>query len=249
MCEIVGYNDPLVKKILAGKSPNERAAEILNGTKLFDVAERQKLFKGGKKAITASKDAMIQLARLVDAESRRVRKVLESQLEEPKRQAYDKIAKAKFAVEGTDNYPDATFTLRLSFGTCKGYVENGQKIPFQTTFQGLYAKAKEQNNKMPYEIPQRWMARKDKLNLKTPFNFVCTADIIGGNSGSPVVNRAGELVGLIFDGNIQSLVWDFAYTDEQARAVSVSSQAIPEALRAVYDASPLAEELVTGTRK
>jgi hypothetical protein len=192
---------------------------------------------------------MILLVKLVDPESRKLRKIIESEVAEPKEQAYDKIAKAKFAVEGTNTYPDATFTLRLSIGVTKGYVENGQKIPFETHYEGLYAKAKEQNNKFPYDLPQRWIERKDKLNLKTPFNFVCTADIIGGNSGSPVVNRAGEVVGLIFDGNIQSLVWDFVYTDEQARAVSVSSQAIPEAMRAVYDATPLADEIVSGTRK
>ena len=249
MCEILGYNDPLVQKVLNGKSPRERAAELINGSTLWDVAERKKLYEGGKKAIDGSKDSMILLAKMVDAESRKVRKVLENQLEEPKKQAYDKIARAKFAVEGTDAYPDATFTLRLSFGTCKGYVENGVKIPFETTYEGLYEKAKAQNNKGVFELPQRWIDRKAKLNLKTPFNFVCTADIIGGNSGSPVVNRAGEVVGLIFDGNIQSLVWDFVFTDEQARAVAVSSQAIPEALRAIYDADPLAEELVSGRRK
>jgi hypothetical protein len=249
LCETVGYKDKLVQNILAGKSPRERAAEIINGTKLWEVGERQKLYKGGKKAINGSKDPMILLAKLVDAESRKVRKVIENQIEEPKKQAYDKIAKAKFAVEGTSAYPDATFTLRLSFGTCKGYSEEGKTIPFETTYGGLYEYAKEKQNKFPFDLPQRWVDRKDKLNPKTPFNFVCTADIIGGNSGSPVVNRAGEVVGLIFDGNIQSLVWDFAFTDEQARSVSVCSQAIPEALRAVYDASPLAEEIVSGKRK
>ncbi len=131
----------------------------------------------------------------------------------------------------------------------KGYVEAGKKIPFETTYAGLYERAKEQNNKYPFELPQRWIDRKGKLNLKTPFNFVCTADIIGGNSGSPVINKQAEVVGLIFDGNIQSLVWDFGYTDDEARAVAVCSPAIPEALRAVYDAGMLAEELVSGHRK
>ena len=249
LCEIVGYKDPLVQKVLAGKSPRERAAELIQGTTLFDPAERQKLYDGGKTSVDASSDAMILLAKLMDSDSRAVRKIIENQVAEPKEQAYDKIAKAKFAVEGTNAYPDATFTLRLSFGTVKGYVEEGQKIPFETTMAGLYDKAKEQNNKFPYDLPQRWIERKDKLNLKTPFNFVNTADIIGGNSGSPVVNRDGEVVGLIFDGNIQSLVWDFVYTDTVARSVAVSSQAIPEALRAVYDAAPLAAELETGHRK
>ncbi len=249
LCEIIGIEDPLVQKILAGKSPRERASELLRGTKLFDVEARKKLFEGGKAAVDASDDAMIKLAKLVDADARAVRKILEAQVEEPKRQAYDKIAKAKFALEGTSAYPDATFTLRLSFGPVKGYVEDGKKIPFETNIGGLYDKAKEQNNKFPYDLPQRWIDRKGKINLKTPFNFVCTADIIGGNSGSPVVNRDNEVVGLIFDGNIQSLVWDFVYTDEVARAVSVSSQAITEALRSVYDADDLADEIINGMRK
>jgi hypothetical protein len=249
LCEIVGYQDPLVQQILNGKSPRERAADLINGTRLFDPAERKRLYEGGKSAVNESSDSMVLLAKLIDADARAVRKILENEVEEPKKQAYDKIAKAKFAVEGAAAYPDATFTLRLSYGTCKGYTEDGKKIPFETDFAGLYVKAKEQNNKFPYDLPQRWIDKKDKLNLKTPFNFVCTADIIGGNSGSPVVNRAGEVVGLIFDGNIQSLVWDFVYTDEQARAVAVSSQAIPEAIRAIYDAPDLADELVNGRRK
>lgn len=191
---------------------------------------------------------MILLAKAVDAESRKVRVILENQVEEPKKQAYDKIARPKFAVEGTDTYPDAAFTLRLSFGECKAYVDDGKKIPYRTTYEGLYQKAKEQNNKSPFDLPQMWMDRKDKLNLKTPFNFVCTADIIGGNTGSPVVNRNGEVVGLIFDGNIQSLVWDFVYSDEVGRSVSVSSEAMPEAMRAIFDAHALAKEIETGSR-
>lgn len=248
LCEQLGFDNELVQKVLNGKSPRQRASELIAGTKLFDVEERKALYKGGKAAIAASKDTMIALALLIDAESRAVRKIMENDLDEPKRQAYDKIAKAKFALEGTSTYPDATFTLRLAFGTVKGYEENGKKVPFETTFAGLYEKAKEQNNKPPYDLPQRWLDNKAKLNLSTPFNFVCTADIIGGNSGSPVVNRNAEVVGLIFDGNIQSLVWDFAYTDDQARAVSVSSQAIPEAIRAVYGADSLAQEIINGRR-
>jgi Peptidase S46 len=139
--------------------------------------------------------------------------------------------------------------LRLSFGPVKGYVEDGKKIPFQTTFEGMYDIVEVDKNRFPFELPQRWLDRKSKLNLKTPFNFVCVVDIIGGNSGSPVVNRKGEVVGLIFDGNIQSLVWDFVYTEGQARSVAVCSQSIPEALRAIYDAHGLANEIVSGTRK
>ncbi|MSU79570.1 MAG: S46 family peptidase [Gemmataceae bacterium] len=249
LTEQLGAKDPLVQKILAGKSAQVRAAEIIVGTKLADVKVREELYNGGAIAVNASKDPMILLAKLIDADARKVRKTLENGYGEPNEQAYDKVAQAKFAIEGTSTYPDATFTLRLSFGPVKGYVEDGKKIPFQTTYEGLYQRNTDEKNRFPYDLPENWLKRKDKLNLKTPFNFVCTADIIGGNSGSPVVNRAGEVVGLIFDGNIQSLVWDFVYTDEQARAVAVSSQAIPEALRAIYDASSLAEELISGSRK
>jgi Peptidase S46 len=249
LCEQLGYQDPLVQKVLAGKTPQARAYQLVHDTKLFDVKSRQRLFDGGQKAIDEVKDPMIRLAEQVDADARDVRKILENKYQEPSVQAYDKIAQAKFAVEGTNTYPDATFTLRLSFGQVKGYVEDGQKIPYQTTFRGLYELAKVQKDRPPFDLPKRWIDRKGKLNLDTSFNFVCTADIIGGNSGSPVVNRNGEVVGLIFDGNIQSLVWDFVYTDEQARAVAVSSPAIPEALTAIYDAGPLGHELVSGLRQ
>jgi len=177
-----------------------------------------------------------------------VRKIMETQ-SEAKQQAHARIAKARFAVEGTSTYPDATFTLRLSFGAVKGYEENGKPVPFQTTFAGLYQRSAEHHGRPPFDLPPRWIKRKGKLDLHTPLNFVCTADIIGGNSGSPVVNRNGEFVGIIFDGNLQSLVADFAYTEVQGRAVSVGSPAIVEALRKVYDAKALAEELTRGKRK
>ena len=243
LSEQLGHDDPLVVKVLAGKSPVDRAAELVNGSKLKDVATRKKLYEDGLPAVTASKDPMIELALLVDPESRELRKVMENEVEEPQRQAYAQIAKVKFALEGTSTYPDATFTLRLSYGPVKGYQEAGKKVAPITTVGGLYERSKGQNNKAPFDLPPLWAKKKDSINLDTPFNFVSTADIIGGNSGSPVVNKAGEVVGLIFDGNIQSLVLDFAYSEEQARAVSVCSQVITEALRKVYDASPLADEL------
>ena len=243
LSEQLGHDDPLVLKVLAGKSPVDRAAELVNGSKLKDVATRKKLYEDGLPAVTASKDPMIELALLVDPESRELRKVMENEVEEPRRQAYAQIAKVKFALEGTSTYPDATFTLRLSYGPVKGYQEAGKKVAPITTVGGLYERSKGQNNKAPFDLPPLWAKKKDSINLDTPFNFVSTADIIGGNSGSPVVNKAGEVVGLIFDGNIQSLVLDFAYSDDQARAVSVCSQVITEALRKVYDASPLADEL------
>jgi hypothetical protein len=191
---------------------------------------------------------MIQLAQLVDPLSRSLRKRFENEVEEPKRQAYSALAKAKFAMDGDKVYPDATFTLRLAFGTVKGYKEDGKDVPPYTTLEGLYKRSAEQGNKGPFELPKRWLDRKSALDLNTPFNFVCTADIIGGNSGSPVINRGGDLVGIIFDGNIESLVLDFIYDQETARAVSVDSRAIMEALRKVYDANDLADEL-TGKGK
>jgi hypothetical protein len=232
-----------VKQVLAGKSPTERAFELIKGCKLADAKLREKLFEGGKQAIAAANDPMLALAQLVDPEARAVRKIIETEVDEVKRSAHAELAKARFALEGTNTYPDATFTLRLAFGPVKGYEENGKQIPFETTFEGLYERAKENNYRPPFDLPQRWLDAKSKLNLKTPFNFVCTADIIGGNSGSPVLNRDAEFVGIIFDGNIQSLELDFAYSDKQARAVSVHSAGILEALRKVYDAGALADEL------
>jgi hypothetical protein len=249
----LGADNPLVQKVLAGKPPMLRAKELIAGTTLRAPKKdktgkpigpdiRKELYEGGAKLVDASKDPMIALAKLVDTEARAVRKVIETQ-NEIKQQAYAQIGKARFAVEGAGTYPDATFTLRLSFGVVKGYEEFGKKIPFETTFAGLYERSAEHNNKEPFDLPPRWVEKKGKLNLKVPLNFVCTADIIGGNSGSPVINRDAEVVGLIFDGNIQSLVLDFAYTEEVARAVAVHSQGIVEALRAVYGADQLADEL------
>lgn len=243
LMEARGADDELVKKVLGGKSPKERAAELVAGSKLADVATRKKLAEGGKKAIDASNDPMIALAKLVDPAARAVRKKIEEEVDEPQRQAYAKITNAKFAISGTSVYPDATFTLRLAFGPVKGYEEGGQQIPAWTTIGGAYEHSKAHNEQPPFKLPPRWIERKSKLKLDTPFNFVSTADIIGGNSGSPVVNRDGEFVGIIFDGNIQSLVLDFVYSDKIARAVSVHSAGIIESLKSVYDADALVEEI------
>jgi hypothetical protein len=240
-----GAQNPLVQKtVLGDKSPNERASELIKGTQLKDVAFRKKLYAGGKAAIDAAHDPMIDIARTIDSTARQAKKVFETQ-EEIKQQAYAAIAKARFVTEGTSSYPDATFTFRLSYGTVRGYEENGKQIPAFTNFQGIYERAAQHENKPPFDLPQRWIDKKDKLALTTSFNFVSDADIIGGNSGSPVVNQAGEFVGIIFDGNIQSLVLDCIFTDKQARAVSVDSAAIIEALRNVYDAQPLVDELLS----
>lgn len=221
---------------------------MIKGTKVRDVAFRKKLYEGGAAAVMAAKDPMIELARLIDGEARALRKVFEEQTE-VKQQAQAAIARARNALLGTAGYPDATFTLRLSFGLVKGYEEDGKQIPAMTTLGGLYERASEMNRKPPFDLPPLWEKRKSKLNLKTSFNFVSTCDIIGGNSGSPVVNRAGEYVGIIFDGNLQSLPADYAFSEKQGRATSVHSAAIYESLTKVYGAKALAAELIAGRIK
>jgi hypothetical protein len=247
LVEQLGVKDPLVQKVLAGKSPRARAAELINGTQVRDVAFRKKLYAGGAAAVTAAKDPLIEVARAVDGEARALRKIVES-ADETKQQAQSVIGKARFALEGASNYPDATFTLRLSYGPVKGYVENGQSLPAMTTIAGLYERSAKQGNKDPFELPERWLKKKSALDLTTPFNFVSTPDIIGGNSGSPHVNKAGEFIGIIFDGNLQSLSGDFGYEDKETRALSVHSAGILEALRKVYEVPALANELVNGKR-
>ena len=239
-----GAADPLVKKVLSGKSPHDRAVELVSGTKLKDVAVRKDLYGKDAAALQAARDPMIDLARLVDGPAREAKKIYDTQ-DEIKKQAYSEIAKARFATEGTGSYPDATFTLRLSYGTVRGYEQDGKQIPAFTDFAGLYQRSAEHDNRPPFDLPKRWIDKKASLNLATHFNFVSDPDIIGGNSGSPVVNKANEFVGIIFDGNIQSLVLDCIYTDTQSRAVSVDSTAITEALRKVYDAGPLVDELLS----
>jgi hypothetical protein len=256
----LGAKDPLVVAALAGKSPAERAHEAVTGTKLKDVAARKQLW-ADKKAVDASQDPMIALARAIDAESRALRKRYEDEVEGVVKHNLGLLARAQFAAQGLSHYPDATFTLRLSFGKVAGYTWDSARWPRYgklcakgrtdckvteapfTTFAGLYKRAAEAKNQAPWDMPARWTAAKGKLKLSTPYDFVSTNDIIGGNSGSPVVNAKGELVGLIFDGNIQSLPGNFVFDERVNRAVSVHSQALVEALRTVYDAAPLADEL------
>lgn len=237
-----GAEDELVIKVLAGKSPRERASELVRSCKLKDVSLRKKLAES-KSELSANKDPMLELARLVDPRARELRKNYEEKVEEVLRQSYAKVARAKFAVEGDKQYPDATFTLRLAFGQVKGYQEDGKQVAPWTTISGAFAHADAHGNVKPFLLPKTWTEKKSNLKPDTPFNFVSTADIIGGNSGSPVVNKDGEIVGLIFDGNIQSLVLDFAFSDKQARAVSVHSDVLRESLEKVYGAGELAREL------
>jgi hypothetical protein len=244
MGELLGCDDPVFVKALAGKSPHARAEECVRGTKLKDVAERHKLYDGGKAIIDASSDPMIVLVKSLDAESRSLRKRFEDEVDAQEKEGYAKIAAANFAVNGENQYPDATFTLRLSYGTVKGYPENGVDVPPFTNFAGLYKRSDERGGKYPFEIPKKWLEARERLNPNTPFDFVSTCDIIGGNSGSPVVSKAGEVVGLVFDGNLQSLVGNFGYEETFNRTVSVDSRAMIEALRKVYDAGALADEIM-----
>ena len=243
MVERLGAGDPFVKSVLAGKSPEERAAELVEGTKLKDVAFRKALVAGGVKAVEESTDPMIVLARQTDPELREIRKWREDNVESVDKSNGAQIAKAVFAARGKDRYPDATFTLRLAFGPAKGYVENGKPVDFQMTWDGMYAHSEKHGGKAPYDLPKSYLEAKSKVHPKVPVNFVTTADTTGGNSGSPAVNQKGELIGLLFDGNIQSLGNDVVYTEDVARSVCVHTAAMTAALRQVYDAGGIADEL------
>jgi hypothetical protein len=247
MRRALGPDDAAVEAALDGKTPEEAAKAFIAGTKLDDAAVRKQLYQGGKAAIDASTDPLIVLMRNVDPEAREVRKRFDDEVDAVVRRDGATIARARFAQTGFTQAPDATFTLRLSYGTVKGYEENGKKIPYFTTFAGAFQHAEEHGNKPPYDLAPSWSKLRSKLTLSMPLNYVSTADIIGGNSGSPIVNKAGEVVGIVFDGNIQSLVWDFYYDDRQGRAVQVDSRGILEALRRIYGADALVNEL-NGTK-
>jgi Peptidase S46 len=250
-------SDPVLKQVLNGRTPDEAAKEMISNTKLQDVAYRKELYDGGEQAVANSSDPLIQVMRLIDPESRKVRKQYEDQVDSVERASGAKIAKIMFAQEGYNMPPDATFTLRLSYGTAKGYTEDGrgdvakkgEHVPYFTTMGGAYNWATKHDFKPPYDLPQSWIDHKQKVNLNTPLNFASTPDIIGGNSGSPVVNKAGNVVGIIFDGNIQSLPWRFQYEDVIGRAVSVDTRGIVEALRNVYGATRVADELMAPSGK
>jgi len=249
LAEQLGGAQPTVALIFAGKPPAVRAAELVNGSKLADPTERKKLADGGLKAIEASTDPLIQLARRIDPEARKLRQRYEDEVEEVERQAYARIADARFKTLGRTIAPDATFTLRLAFGVVKGYDEDGSKVPYATTFGGAFERAENQGHREPFVLPKRWLDGKSKLDLATPFNFASTADTIGGNSGSPVLNRAGELVGINFDRNRHGLVRNFVYTEVQARHISVHARGVLEALRTLYDCEPLVKELTATSGK
>jgi hypothetical protein len=241
--EFLGPDHPYVKAVLAGRTPAEVARAAVSGTTLKDVEARRALVKGGEAAVTASTDPMIVLARTIDPFGREIRRFKEEEVEAVTTRGHERLGKARFAAYGTAMPPDATFTLRLSYGVVKAYPYAGTMQAARTTFHGLYDRAASWGYAHPWDLPARYLERKARLNLETPLNFVHTADIIGGNSGSPTINREGEFVGVIFDGNIESLAWDYFYTDDKGRAVSVDAQGILEALDEVYDADAVVKEL------
>ena len=241
--EKLGKQDPWLQAIVQGGDVGKTVENLVDGTKLADPAFRKSLLDGGEAAVAASTDPMIAAARRVDPISRETTRRMRDTISSLLTPAGEKLGKARFLVYGKDAYPDATFTLRLSYGSVQGYPYNGTIALPMTTYYGLYDRAIGFNNKPPFELTARQVAGRDKLDLSTPLDFVSTGDIIGGNSGSPVVNRSGELVGLIFDGNIESLAGDFVYDGSRNRAVAVHSSGMIEGVRKLYNANALADEL------
>jgi hypothetical protein len=241
--EKLGRSHPYVKAVLGDATPAQVARTAVAGTKLQDPAARRALVEGGPTAVAASTDSLIVLARKIDPLAREVRRFFEDEVEAKVTRAGDRLAQARFKVYGRTIPPDATFTLRLSYGTIAGFPAEGTSVPPFTTFYGMLDRSLAHGGKAPWALPPRWQEKKTTLKLETPLNFVSTNDIIGGNSGSPVIDRKGEFVGVVFDGNIQTLAWDYFFTDEQARCVSVDARGIAEALRGVYGADALVREL------
>jgi hypothetical protein len=241
--EKLGPDHPFVKAVLEGRTPADAARAVVGGTKLGDPAARRALADGGSAAVAASTDPAVALARRIDPLAREVRAFVENSYDAPVTRAAERIAQARWKTYGKTVPPDATFTLRLAYGTVKGFPAEGTQVAPFTTFFGLYDRSLSHGGAPPWDLPPRWLEAREALDLSVPLNFASTNDIIGGNSGSPVVNRAGEFVGVIFDGNIHSLAWNYYYTGERGRAVSVDARAILEALRQVFDAGEIAAEL------
>jgi hypothetical protein len=244
MRDVLGPAHPTVGKVLAGKQPRARADEVVRGTRVHEVAFRKELYEGGQKAVDAAKDPLLELARALDPLSRQLRQRFEDEVEATEAAFNGRIVEAWGKVFGTSLYPDATFTLRINPGVVKGYQLDGKKVPHQTQLGGLFVKSKRHKGAAPYQLPESFERALPNLDLSVPYNFVSTNDIIGGNSGSPVIGTDGKVVGLIFDGNIHQLPNRFVYTDAQARSVSVHTAGILHTLERVYGAEDLVKELV-----
>jgi hypothetical protein len=240
MREYLGPDHPIVRAIMSGDSPDSLAARLLKDTKLGDRAERLRLWQGGAEAVKASNDPMIKLARLVDPEARAIRKQFEDQVEAPINAAAEKIAKARFAALGTSVYPDANFTLRLNYGTVQAWNERGQDLEPYTHLNRLYERA---TGSEPFKVPEKWLAAKPQLDMNTLFNLSTNNDIVGGNSGSPLIDAQGKIVGLMFDGNIHSISGSYGFDTEKNRSVAVHPAIIIEGLKKVYHADALVKEL------
>jgi hypothetical protein len=240
MREWLGPDDPTVRQLLGKESPDQLAKRLISTSKLADPAVRMALWKGGAKAVDAAHDPMIEIAKLVDERARAIRKKYEDEIEAVTRVASEKVAKARFAALGTSVYPDATFTLRLSYGSVQGWTENGTKVPPFTTLARFFERA---TGEPPFAVPPSWAKAKDKLDLSTRFNLSTNNDIIGGNSGSPLINAKGNIVGLVFDGNIHSISGAYWFDEKQNRTVAVHPAIIHEALEKVYNAKALLSEL------
>ncbi len=241
----LGNDDSFVRAAIGNSTPTEVAKRVVGGTKLNDLAFRKALFEGGADAIAKSNDPLVELARKIEPIIRELRAWNEEKIQNVETSAGARIANARFAVYGKTVYPDANFNLRITYGTVAGYEEDTTLVPFKTTFFGLYDRANSFNEKPPYHLPPRWKEAKTVIELSTPLNFVYSADTIGGNSGSPVINRNAEIVGINFDSNIQKLPNRYLYIDESegARAVGVHAAAAIEALQKLYGASRLVEEI------
>jgi hypothetical protein len=241
--DTLGPDHPFVKAALQGRRPAAAAQAALSGTRLQDPAVRKALVEGGEAAVAASTDPLIQLARRIDPLAREVRRFVEDEVDAPTTRAMEKVAQARWKVYGKTLPPDATFTLRFSYGTVKGYPGLGTQLAPFTTYYGLFDRSVSHAGKEPWALAPRWQERRQALELATPLNFVSTNDIIGGNSGSPVVDRAGEFVGIVFDMNVESLAWNYYFDDARGRTVSVDARGIVEALGKVYQAEALVREL------
>jgi V8-like Glu-specific endopeptidase len=240
MREWLGPDHAVVRKLMSKESPAALARRLVAETKLADPAVRLELWKGGSAAIAASTDPMIQLARSIDPDARAVRKSYEDGVEAPQRAATERLARARFAALGTSVYPDATFTLRLNYGTVQGWNENGTPVEPFTRLSRAFERA---TGADPFRIPDSWQRVKDKLDMNTPFNLSTNSDIVGGNSGSPLINAKGEIVGLLFDGNIHSISGAYWFDTEKNRAVAVHPAIMREALSKVYAAEAILAEL------